>query len=822
MKATFKKTIFAAAFASLALGATAEINVDFETPASYKGIGVWDAWEHSPFRLGELPGNYAITDNPDRNVSEITGQIPNDSEKVLGAQRSRFGSNRFGVKVDLPETFELVPQVKYVHVMLYKTETKGRVMLMGLGSRQERKGQDPYTLQFSSMCSNAIEPGRWFDAVFAVKGAGGIDIRSLVVVPDCESPHTRTTDFLFYVDNIIVNDSPTPRINNEYYPVFGSKTTAMTRTDRGAKGIYLVCGNDTTRYAYDQISAKKLYGDLTAKTFYAKPGQTVTPGIDYTGTWMHSYCYVDYGNDGNFNTTDELVAYNHYEGKNSKGQTAAANQGNNVGKMPSFTIPADMKPGMYRIRFKVDWNSIDPAGNPGDAEGKNTIPSNGGAVMDAMLCVYGDKVTVNDFQLNGEVLAANGDKLNAYQVAADQPFAIKSAPEKGFHNGGVNLNFGFNLNDEPTDKYGNPQYVTVFVPASSFNNDEIYTIPAEMMRGDLLINGNMVEDGPAGPCAEGYFLNFPEDLKIERDDRKLNSLSLATPEGTTTLSIPAAESKQVYQNMLSHEVPVKAGETITPSVSYNGNAMHTYWYVDLNEDGSFSTDLNADGSPAGEMLSYSHFNGKNSLGQAIDGKPGSITPALNHPFVIPAETPEGLYRCRFKIDWSNINPGGNYGNGSNDINANGGYVVDFLIHVHGTTATVSSATDGLTVNGEKLPYNAPRNQEMTIAPTTTDGKQIKSITARYGYHLESERSTRYSHVYWREADLGRNVDDAFIVPAHVSDRPITLLAEVDNADGLVEIELVDSDDARYDLLGRPAGKSGRGIYVSKGKKVSVR
>ncbi len=803
-----------------ALGATAEINVDFETPESYKGIGVWDAWEHSPFRLGELSGNYAVTANPDKNVSEITGLVPNGSDMVLGAQRSRFGSNRFGVKVDLPETFELVPTVQYVHVMLYKTETKGRVMLMGLGSRQERKGQDPYTLQFSTMSSNAIEPGRWFDAVFAVKGAGGIDIRSLVVVPDCESPHERTSDFLFYVDNIVVDNSPAARINNEYYPVFGSKSTAMTRNDRGAKGIYMVCNGDTVRYANDQNVTKKLYADLTSKTFYAKPGQTVTPGIDYAAPWMHSYCYVDFGNDGSFNTTNELVSYNHYDGKNSLGNSAPSNPGGgNVGKMPSFTIPADTKPGMYRIRFKIDWNSLDPAGNPGDADGKNIIADNGGAIYDAMLCVYGDKVTVNDFQLNGEVLAANGDKLNAYKVDADKAFAIKSAPEKGFHNGGVTLNFGYNLNDEPTDKYGNPQYVTIFVPATDFNEDEVYTIPASLMRGDLLINGNMVEDGPAGPCSEGYFINFPDDLKIERDDRKLNSIALATPEGTVTINIPAAEAKRVYQNKLSVEVPVKAGETITPTVSYNGNAMHTYWYVDLNEDGSFSNDLNADGTPAGEMLSYSHFSNKNSLGNAID-KPGSLNPTINHPFVIPAETPEGLYRCRFKIDWSNINPGGNYGNGSNDINANGGYVVDFLIHVHGATATVTSDSK-LTVNGQGLPYNAPRKQNITVAGTTADGNPLERVTARYGYHLESARSTRYSHVYWREVELIPGADGNFVIPAEIADRPILLKA--DESNGIADMELGSSESgSAYDLLGRKVVKPARGLYIRNGNKTIIR
>lgn len=820
MNSTFKKTLIAAAISLPALGATAEINVDFETPQSYKAIGVWDAWEHSPFRLGELQGNYAVTANPDRNPSEVTGQIPNDSEKVLGAQRSRFGSNRFGVKIDLPETFELVPQVKYVHVMLYKTETAGRVMLMGLGSRQERKGQDPYTLQFSTMASNAIEPGSWFDAVFAVKGAGGIDIRSLVVVPDCESPHARTSDFLFYVDNIAINDSPVPRISNEYYPVFGSKSIEMTRTDRGAKGIYMVCGNDTVRYAYDQNSAQKLYADLTSKTFYAKPGQTVTPGIDYAADWMHGYCYVDYGNDGNFNTSNEFVSYNYYQGKNSKGESAQRQLGKNkAGVMPSFTVPADTKPGMYRIRFKIDWDSIDPAGNPGDAEGKNIITDNAGAIFDAMLCVYGDKVTVNDFQLNGEVLAANGDKLNAYQVEADKPFAIKSAPEKGFHNGGVNLNFGFNLNGEPTDKYGNPQFVTVFVPASSFSNDDVYTIPANLMRGDLLINGNMVEDGPAGPCAEGYFLYFPEDLKMTRDDRKLNSLSLATPEGTVTINIPAADSKSVYQNMLAYEVPVMAGETVTPSVSYNGNAMHTYWYVDLNEDGSFSNDLNADGTPAGEMLSYSHYGNKNSLGGSVE-KPGGINPTVNHPFVIPAGTPEGIYRCRLKIDWSNVDPGGNYGNGSNDIDANGGYVVDFMIHVHGATAAVSSNSK-LTVNGQGLPYAAPRKQNITVASTTADGKQVEGVTARYGYHLDSERSTRYSHVYWRETRLTANADGSFTVPAEITDRPVLLIAEETN--GLTDVEVTASEaDKTYDLQGRRVAVPARGLYIQKGRKLIAR
>ena len=118
--------------------------------------------------------------------------------------------------------------------------------------------------------------------------------------------------------------------------------------------------------------------------------------------------------------------------------------------------------------MKIDWNSIDPMGC---SDAGNLIEANGGVIADAMLCIYADKVVLNDFQLNGEVLAADGTKLSAYEVPANQEFTIKSAPEKGFHNGGVIVNTGYNLNSERIDKYGNPQYNTYTIPASDFNED---------------------------------------------------------------------------------------------------------------------------------------------------------------------------------------------------------------------------------------------------------------------------------------------------------------------------------------------------------------
>ena len=113
-------------------------------------------------------GNFAVTPNPDKSDNEATGEPGNSTDMVLGAQRSRFGSNRFGVRVDLNETFELTPTVKYVHVLIHKPKA-GRVMLVGLGSRQERFGQNPYCEQFWTLSSNSIIENQWCDAVFAIK-----------------------------------------------------------------------------------------------------------------------------------------------------------------------------------------------------------------------------------------------------------------------------------------------------------------------------------------------------------------------------------------------------------------------------------------------------------------------------------------------------------------------------------------------------------------------------------------------------------------------------------------------------------------------------
>jgi len=461
--------------------------------ADYKAVGVYDTWEQSPFRSGELEGNVAIVDNPDTTN--------NNSAKVLGMQRSVFGSNTFGARIDLNETFELTTSTKYVHVLINKPRD-GRVMLIGLGKRQDRGGQSAETEQFWQYSSTQVNAGGWCDAVFPIKGNGGIDIYSLVVAPDVESPHRLAEDFVVYIDDIEINSTAEPRIEaGGDYPIAFTQTQRYTRSDRGLLKIKL---GTTTKTVYSSCSTNNLaYRYLDTQKFAVKPGQTVTPNVQYTGAPMHAYVYIDYGMDGKFAAeigndgipTDgsDIVSYTYYDanlaatGKNSAGESAAKS-GSPNDRLPAFTVPSSLSYGTYRMRYKVDWNSLDPAGRMDDA---NPIIQNGGAIVDIPLVVHGDDVEVSEANRNGTVTTADGTQLDGYKTPYGKAFKIKVEPSGGFDYDGVLIRHGYNLSGDSI-VHGNKQWTETFVPKSKFNEENIYTIPSSIVDGDLQIEGLFV------------------------------------------------------------------------------------------------------------------------------------------------------------------------------------------------------------------------------------------------------------------------------------------------------------------------------------------
>ncbi len=503
------KNIFSFAVMLLPVVTMAQTSITFDTD-DYKSIGVYDTWEESPFRTGKLSGNYDVIDNHLAYVDEQLEAAPNSSEKILAVQRSRYGSNTFGVRVDLKETFELTTTTKYVHVMLHRPYS-GRVMVVGLGKRTDRPGQSPETEQFWALSTTNIGADKWQDVVLPIKGNGGIDIYSLVIVPDCESPHNYSEDAICYIDNIEVNNDPQSKFIYGYYPVNFDKTQPYTRNDRRLNGVTLNSPSDGVQSITTPTTPNTVYVDMTDKLLNARAGETVTPTFSYSGSWMQGYVYLDRDNDGKFNALmnedltiadgSDVMSFSFYGGSdndngvNSAGVTITG-QSRNVLNPPAFKIPENLANGFYRMRFKVDWNCIDAGGNIDTA---NPILGNGGGIVDVRINIHGETVNVNDANRNGEVLsAADGERLVTYQAAFGKDFRIRMNPENGFEYSGAVVKYGYNLQGDSV-VHDNVQWQKVFFERQQFDENHEITIPGQYMIGDIEIEGLFIENGTYTP-----------------------------------------------------------------------------------------------------------------------------------------------------------------------------------------------------------------------------------------------------------------------------------------------------------------------------------
>lgn len=214
-----------------------------------------------------------------------------------------------------------------------------------------------------------------------------------------------------------------PEEPKEDYAINFEKDAKQTHASRYSTSVSLTVNGQAQTIVFGKTMNG--YEDLTAQSFTVTPGAEVTPAIGYVGEWMHGYVYVDLNNDKQFSfnadsddqTGTEVVSYSFYSasngstGLNSKGETVSNNC--NVNPLPSFTAPAEE--GTYRIRFKVDWNSVDAGGC---VVSGNNILNNGGGIYDATLVVK--DVTngidsINAEAANAELFTVDGVKISKLQ-----------------------------------------------------------------------------------------------------------------------------------------------------------------------------------------------------------------------------------------------------------------------------------------------------------------------------------------------------------------------------------------------------------------------
>lgn len=200
---------------------SAQQQITFDTE-DYRGIGVYDSAPSSPLRQGKITGEAQIVDNPLVQTATTMGKVCNTTPRVVVLQRSRMGSNTYGLRIDLKEPIRMTKENQYIHFMaLVPHKPAGsKMMVIGLGKRTEEawSWQDGEDEQFWSLSTEVINASdEWQNVTCAFRGFSysqqenpnsGIDIYSLIIIPDVRSAHADSYDWAAYIDQIVINQEP--------------------------------------------------------------------------------------------------------------------------------------------------------------------------------------------------------------------------------------------------------------------------------------------------------------------------------------------------------------------------------------------------------------------------------------------------------------------------------------------------------------------------------------------------------------------------------------------------------------------------------------
>ena len=248
------------------------------------------------------------------------------------------------------------------------------------------------------------------------------------------------------------------------------------------------------------------------------------------------------------------------------------------------------------------------------------------------------------------------------------------------------------------------------------------------------VYGEKAETPDPGQPDEKYPVSFDKTaLNTSAHGRMLNSFSLQQA-GKEKQTKSVKTSKAAYEDHTADEpFTVEAGSELTASFDYTGEWMHSFVYIDFDNDGDFSYKEGQWNQTGTDLVAYSFYSldsnpkndtsGYNSVGDELTGDARNTYAAPS--FKAPAKA--GEYRIRFKFDWNCILPGG-----SSTILEDGGGVWDATLKVvepvvDGISTINVEAANGeaqlFTIDGVKL----SKLQKGLNIVRSTDGKVKKVL-----------------------------------------------------------------------------------------------
>ena len=452
----------------------------------------------------------------------------------------------------------------------------------------------------------------------------------------------------------------------------------------------------------------KVYNDHTSKSLTTQPGATLHfKSLSWTGSWMHGYVFIDYNQDETFDES-EAVSYNFYSaagestGVNSKGESVSNNCGVTAGNMPSWTLPTDLASGTYRLRFKIDWNSL-------DACGASSIVSDRGCIADIT--------------------------LNVEAAIPERTIDVTVTPEGA----GTVTGAGTAM--------GNITLTATATPGYEFVN---WTLNGEVVGTDMSYT-DATEGNKSYVANFAVLTAYPEMSYLytngmNQANRYLQEVVATAGETVTTVFSAATEA----------ELP-KVDPDVTGSVTKTGA------YVDKTENPiiipegtteftvnfkAWTTAMTIGGASATTQLNwtqqavfidwnnnfYFYEEGEN-YGKNGDGMPNADFIAADgfvRTFSVPADVKPGVYRmrvCYYEPDGNNAQQWQNTIFEKGNCTTRNGKTYDFAIEVQATVAPSYEVT--VSVNDEAMGTAkkvAGENDEFTLTATAKEGYEFVNWT----------------------------------------------------------------------------------------------
>lgn len=535
---------------------------------------------------------------------------------------------------------------------------------------------------------------------------------------------------------LVVEAAATPQTP---YAVNFDNDAEITHAARRLANInFAIAGLPDQTLAVGQDDDRLLVHDRTQKVLVAPVGSTVATTFGWTGTWMCSYIYLDRGNDGEFNTAidaasgrplpgSDVMCYTCFNGKNSNGQNATGE----FVTPPAFTLPSDITPGVYRMRVKIDWDCIDPAGN---TAGGNEITKNGGAITDLTVMVTEPltQTTLAVTAEHGRLTLADGTDANGAIVPLSGELGFKAVADEGYSFDGLTISRALALPSGKT--LINPAMSGDITIASSAAVDGVISVPVTKLTGDPEITVRFIAEADA-PKGGRYESDYSTAEKAE--DEGFTAVSL----NGKTLDIASTKGHAFVDAALN----AVRGSAIDLSAEYNGNASKFNLYIDMNRDGEFYANT--------ESLSC-------ELIATTDRTPSLMQAKL------PESLPAGVYRAR--------------------IEAEDHSDADFLLNVYSPAAAYRSmAMNGLILNSEGNPMGETVEPfaELTLkVQPAVDGFDTDKVIVRHGQNLAGPEFVMGNR-QWADTEVSRAKSGLVKIPADVINGDIAVYALFEETDG---------------------------------------